>query len=603
MKKINLSFISRQIGKTILRFPVATLCCVALCVIEILYINDVYFDVSSDPFFKLNLLLPLGFVLSIAVRLFMEDLDCRGWRSYADVLVIPLLALYYYLLPKENDFNDTALICYVIFCLVAVIGLFIAPFRSLKQPSWFWVYNVKIWWRVLLSVICTAIFLGGSCLALVSIDALFDVNISDKWYQYLVIFWGILFASLFFAAGIPARSQRIKGEEKNYGILRVFGQFVLLPVLLLYLLILYTYGLKIIISWQLPEGWVSWLTIAYSVAGLFIYFLLHHFFIMKATKVATLFGRYFFYSELPIIALLFVAIIRRTIDYGITENRYFLWLGAFWLLGISLYMIFTKGKSFRPVFISLAVVALLSIMGPWSAFNVSDCSQMNRLKDLLAKNNMLQDGKYIYNSSVSQSEAQEIKNIVFYFAKKGNAYHLQPLFTHNIDSLYQENGYYESVASALLDPLNTEKVGTENEYRSFTISTNEYHEAPIPIAGYGELIVFIYFEGDVNNDSLTKEEATLAHVIKQRENGYIDIYHYGALYKTISLTDVVQQITAINWNDDVSDYNIAMDEMSVVIDSQYKIIFTEIQGSYRNQSPDIRYAKMYILDKGDQAKR
>ena len=186
MKLITFSIILERIGKAMLRFPVATLCCVALFAIEILYINDIYFNNYVDVFFRLKLLFPLGFILSVAIRLFTEDLGWRGWRSYADVIVIPLLALYYMLLPNEKDVTEIRFICYVIFCLTAIIGLFVAPFRSLARPSLFWTYNVKIWWNILFSMICTLIFLGGFCLALVSIDELFDISVSEKWYLFLV---------------------------------------------------------------------------------------------------------------------------------------------------------------------------------------------------------------------------------------------------------------------------------------------------------------------------------------------------------------------------------------------------------------------------------
>ncbi|MDR0605087.1 MAG: DUF4153 domain-containing protein [Bacteroidales bacterium] len=600
MKSINFSIILERMGRAILRFPVATLCCVALFAVEVLYINDVYFNDYRDLFFKLNLLLPLGVVLSIAVHLFTEELGWRGWRSYTDVIVIPLLGLYYILLPNEKNVTDITAVCYAIFCLIATIGVVVAPFRSLSQPSLFWVYNVKILWRILFSIICSLIFLGGFCLALVIIEDLFEADISEKWYLFFVFFWCILFAPLFFVAGIPLQSQRTEEQKNNYPILRILGQYVLLPILLLYLLILYAYGLKIIIHWQLPKGWVSWLMIAYSGLGLFVYFLLHNFFITKATKISTYFGRYFFYSELPVILLLFVAVIRRTADYGITENRYFLWLCAFWLLGISLFMIFTKGKSFRPVFISFAVVALLSIVGPWSAFNVSDHSQRNHLKDVMTKNNLLQNGKCIDSASISTADYYEMRNILSYFGKKGNIRFLQPLFTSNIDSLYNLYGENDNIGviEDLMSKLTMDEDETETVHNaSFIVRTSEYDEKYISIADYSQLIVCIYGQGYTNDDSLTAEEIALACVVKGKDKGYLEIYHYGVLYKRVSLADVVKQLTAIDW-DDMPPYQMATEELSVIIDPQYKIIFTKIEGSYDdNLSPNIEYAEMYILYK------
>jgi hypothetical protein len=444
MIEIKFSSIPEQSRNAVLRFPVATLCCFAFYIIAIFHINEDY-----DSFAKLLQLLPLGYVLSISLRLFTEDAGWRGWRSYADVTVIPLLVLYYILLPDVNDFSERTFICYGVFFLVAIIGLVIAPYRSLAQPERFWIYNVKIVWSMLLSVICTGILFGGLSLTLISVEFLFDVTVPYG-YFHLSVFWCVFVAHLVFAAGIPAQSQRMEQSKANYSILSMIGQYILLPLLLLYLIILYIYGLKILIIQQLPEGEIAIMTIAYSVAGLFVYLLLHHSFITKTSKAAIYFCRYFFYSELPIIVLLFVAVIRRTVDYGITESRYFLWLGVFWLLGISLYMIFTGGKSFRPVFVSFAVVMLLSVTGPWSMFNVSDYSQKNRLEALMIKNNVLNEGKYVYDPSVSKNNYDEMENIVMYFVTKRNVRYLQPLFTDNIDSICSKHNIYKEITSTLI---------------------------------------------------------------------------------------------------------------------------------------------------------
>lgn len=577
-----------QIWKTVLRFPIATLCCLALFVTEILLINDAYFYGQSDSIFKLTLLLPLGFVAAVALRLFSEDLGWRDWRSYADVLVIPLLALYYFLMPGRYDFSDTSILYYIVFVLVALIGLCIAPYRSLAQPSLFWQYNVEIWWGALFSLICTMVFLGGLCLALTAVDALFNVNIPDKWYMYLATFWGIIFAPLFFAANIPAQSQLGEEQEKNCTILRVFGQYVLLPILMVYLLIFYAYGLKIIINWELPKGWVSLLTLVYSFGGLFIYFLLHHFFTTKTTKIATFFGRYFFYSELPVVALLLAAIFRRTVDYGITENRYFLWLGAFWLLGISLYMIVTKGKSFRPVLVSFACVALFSIVGPWSAVNVSECSQMHRLETLLTQQEWLQKGLAPDSAQMQQAvtDYQQVRDIKDYFSHKKNR---DNSFPSDIDSLCEKFEHWYK--SAYLEYTDNIEQGA-SVY--FEVTTKE--EQPLKISGYDRMLYLHYKGYEVDEKALTAADSTLACKIKPRDNDHIELYRYGTLVTTVFLPDAIRQITGIDW-DNISSDQTVMDKMRVVINSKYAIIFTKIEGSRTDQTLDIRAAHMYILEK------
>ncbi|MDR1880270.1 MAG: DUF4153 domain-containing protein [Tannerellaceae bacterium] len=378
MKTSDFTRIPVYLKEMIVRFPVAVLFCVALFVIDLLGINEHPLSPDREALLKLNMLLPLGFAAAVGLRIFAGDVGLRGWRGYIDVLLIPLLTLYYVLLPAVPDHSVTAVTCYLVFWLTAFVLLCVAPYKGGGQALSFWQYNVEVWWRALFSFIGASVFFGGFSLALLAVEMLFDVRITDKSFMYTAVCFYILFAPLFFIAGIPDQSHIAGAPAKNYPFLRVLGQYILLPVLATYLIILYTYGLKILFTWHLPNGWVSLLILAYSGVGLFVYCMLHNLYVTKESKIALFFSRSFFYSLLPLIVLLFVAVLRRISDYGFTEKRYYLLLFACWLTGISLYMILARGKSIRRMFVSLSAIALLSLIGPWSAFHVSEISQQHR---------------------------------------------------------------------------------------------------------------------------------------------------------------------------------------------------------------------------------
>jgi hypothetical protein len=580
MKKIYWTRLPAQTASTVLRFPVATLCCVTLFVTGISLINGWFVNVREIAAFKLNLLLPPGFILSIALRLLAEDLHWRGWRRHADAAVVPLLALCWHLLPGQESFTPETAACYTACCLAALTALSTAPCRSLANPALFWRYNMELLWKGLFAAACAAILLGGSCLALATVDALFHIHIADEWYACTACFFGLLFAPLFFAAGIPFPSQPAAMQEQHYTPLRILGQYILLPVITLFLLIFYAYGLKIAITWQLPEGSVAWMSLCYSAAGLLLYFLLHRFYITRATKTATLFGRYFFYSELPVIALLFVAIYRRTADYGLTENRYFLWAGALWLLGISLYMIFIKGRTFRPVLLSLACTALLSVTGPWSAFRVSECSQIRRLERLLTHQEWPQEG--IAPDSTQITRAQEnyrqIQAIKRYFENRG-----KPLPAaldtrcNTCEEQYNKHfGHEEEPATAYLE-----------------ITTEE--QQPLEITGYDRMYGYSYRKHTADETPLSAEDATRAWIIKGRPGGYIEIYRQGTLSTTVFLPDIARQITGIDW--DTPPRHAAVTRQPVPVNARYAIVFIEIYSHIHLRSMDIHRADMYILEK------
>ena len=151
-------------------------------------------------------------------------------------------------------------------------------------------------------------------------------------------------------------------------------KFILIPITAIYFLILYAFSTKILVTWQLPEGWVGKLVLGFSVAGIFTYLL--NFMLVKFddSVVVKGFRRWFFYILLPMVLLLFVAIGRRIGDYGVTEARYVVAISGAWLLLISVYFILSKRDNIKFIPISLAVFSLLTVLGPLSAFKVSERS-------------------------------------------------------------------------------------------------------------------------------------------------------------------------------------------------------------------------------------
>jgi hypothetical protein len=65
--------------------------------------------------------------------------------------------------------------------------------------------------------------------------------------------------------------------------------------------------------------------------------------------------------------------------------------------------------------VTLSIFALVSILGPLSAFSVSNFSQNQRFTALLEKNDMLQSGSIQPGTGVSEEDRKNISSIVSYF--------------------------------------------------------------------------------------------------------------------------------------------------------------------------------------------
>jgi hypothetical protein len=617
MKKLTISSFPSQLWAAVLRFPVATLCCAALFVIDMLAINR-WHEYDTDILVKLNMLLPLGFVLAVGVQIVAADFARRCWQRYADVLVLPLLALYFFLLPDNMgnlDYTESIINYYTIFCLVALILLGVAPLASARQPLAFWQYNIKIWWGALFASICAGIFWCGCALAFLAVQSLFDLDTSEKTFAYLAIFFTTLFAPLFFIMSVPA--QHSAEEPKRYAAPRIIGQYILLPLNIIYLLILYAYAIKIIITWQLPEGWVSWLVLAYLSVGLLVFFLQHNLYVTRTSRIARISGKGFLYSALPLVALLLVAVLRRVSDYGITENRYYLLLFAAWFTGIVLYLIISHGKSFRPVLFSLAAGALLSVAGPWSVFSVSNCSQRSRLEKCLERNNLLQDGKYtqyldssrLVSQFVASDDYDAMKSIVRYFAKKRNLSYIQPLFTADLEALHSEYSTWsmddrlfnnmlvkeDAREDVVIDVETIETETTEAAaYRNYELEAADKNN--IPLGGYDRLLSYTYNSWNTDEE-LSSQATTTAYVIVAQNRDILTVYNYGDLHTIMNLRALVEQLLPVlkqKYNDDES---LTIDDMSLAIDANHKVIFTTIEGYETGNVFELRTAELYFLIK------
>ena len=98
-------------------------------------------------------------------------------------------------------------------------------------------------------------------------------------------------------------------------------QYVLLPLVGIYLVILYAYGLKILFQWNWPQGWVSQLVLWYSVVSILSILLLWPLREKADSGWIKSFTSWFFRLLIPLLVMLFLAIFERIGDYGLTVNR------------------------------------------------------------------------------------------------------------------------------------------------------------------------------------------------------------------------------------------------------------------------------------------
>jgi hypothetical protein len=433
MKLPSFSYLAAMAKNSFGRFYTTLLFAICGSYLAMLMVND-----NAGSNIGAVLSCSLGLSLSLAGSLFAERRGNKNLKHILSVATVGVTWAYWFWLAPSNEFEDiTRTTTYFVLVVVAHLMVAVAPYVGHNDRKGFWRYNQLLFSRFILSGIFSAALFGGLALAIGASDQLFELDLNSDIFVYLWIAVAGVFSTWFFVAGIPHDFESLNEERIFPVMLKVFVQYILIPLVFIYMIILYAYGLKILFTWQLPRGMVSMLIMSYSVVGILAVLLSEPLRADASASWVRLFSRMFFRATLPLIVLLYAATWARVGKYGITESRYFLSLLGLWLGIVSLYFVFSKEQNIRIIPRSLIVIGLLSVLGPWSAFSVSEYSQRLRLGHIMKKYNLIRAGS---NKGVAMSadDSREVSAIITYFVEKGAIEKLQPLYSVSLAGVVKE---------------------------------------------------------------------------------------------------------------------------------------------------------------------
>ena len=277
---------------------------------------------------------------------------------------------------------------YALACHLLVAFL---PFFRKNTLNGFWQYNKSLFLRAFTTILYTVVLFGGLSGAIAAIQELFNVEITEKIYAYLWFIMAFPVSAFIFCAGVPLADDidALESASDLPSGLRLFVQFVLLPLVVVYLCILYAYMGKIILSWSLPQGWVTILIMAFSVIGMLAMLLVHPFQQLTEHAWIKVITKNYYRSLLPLLVLQYVAIFTRISDYGFTSARWAVVAITAWLTFITVYKVFFKGKNIILIPSTLFIVAILFLIGPLSHRSISVWSQTAKINRLVKTLNLI----------------------------------------------------------------------------------------------------------------------------------------------------------------------------------------------------------------------
>lgn len=619
MKLPSINYLFSKAKNSAFRFPLTlTTSFIAVC-IGIYLIEYEKDSTNLFPFINAMLCAALGIPLFFCINVFTQKLKLARSKSIIMKLGgVIIISLLYFTLPSSEETANTSLpyIRYVIYNLSLHLLVSFAPYIKGREFNGFWQYNRILFTRFILSLVYSGFLYAGIALAMGAMQLLFDVKIQGETYGQLFIFIGGFFNTWFFISGMPENFDELeKIEEYPFG-LKVFSQYILLPLLLLYLVILYMYGGKIIALWDWPKGIVSWLIVAVSVLGIFTFLLIHPYGQKEENSWIKKFTKIFYFLVIPLVVLLFLAISIRLSDYGITINRYIILLLGVWLTLVSGYFIIGKNNiKFIPI--SLCVMMLLMSFGPWSMFSVSERSQANRLAEILETHGILKDGQvqneqelkidstfyhqkleYPNQQLVSDSMANEVKSIIDYLDDHHGFNAIKSWYIQDFDKqieTYNTNKKRWSrmnEAEIYMKALGLEYryyyVNSENRY--FSYSTPYYKELT-NIKGYDYMLNINYYHYSENtnyNSTIAFELDSISYEFKRvnKDEYIMELFKEKKSILAINIDNFKNELVGKYGKDYKSD--LPQEELTIKGESNglhYKLELTNI--SFRSENDTI----------------
>jgi hypothetical protein len=386
-------------NEVIFRYPVVLVMAILAAVSSICMIEA---DSQSDSFIiysKFTICACLGISLMFALKMLSQRI---GRELLLQIFGIIFLIGFYSILPdKKSSFTEVH--SYIIIATAILTHLLVSfiPFLKKNRELGFWQYNKNLFVNTFLTAVFTAVLTGGVQLAILAVDKLFDFNFNSKLYTDTFFVLAIVGSCFIFLLFNEKGLSHLEKDGTYPVILKFFTQFILIPLLFTYAVILYFYSFKILIHWQLPRGWVSYLVLIYSMVGILALLLVHPLKEENAKSWVRIFSKAFYYTIIPLVALLFIAIFTRILEYGYTEPRYFVLLLALWLLSVVVYFVISKKPTIKFIPVSLFLFGAFALIFPYlNAFSVSRRSQQTELLKILEQQQLLNNGKINFQHKI-----------------------------------------------------------------------------------------------------------------------------------------------------------------------------------------------------------
>ncbi len=432
---------------------------------------------NQDFWARLMMVAALGLPLLTAFTLFAEQ---RMWTGVRKTVLLAagvlLLAGFYQVWPGPRE--EYQVIRY--FQLSISFHLLVAflPFLGIFQRDAFWQYNRRLFEALLRAVLFSGVLYLGLVIALAALDKLFGVDVPGETYARLWVVMAFVVNTWIFLGDVPQDLPSLSAESDYPKGLKVLSQYILTPLVAIYLVLLTAYLVKIGITGDWPSGWIGYLVGSVAVVGLLAFLLVAPLRDREGEGWIRTFSRCLFFGLIPAAVMFLLALWKRIDPYGLTEMRVLGFLLGVWLLGIALWFTIRRNAGIHIIPISLAILLLVTLYGPTSATNLSIGSQARRIRSLLAPR--------ADSAQVSTTAQVEVSSALRFLLSHQARGAIREALGDKVPGLADlpevTNMNRDSIAGAILDSLDLDYTPTYEVAGHFSFSPGE--GGPLEIRGY-----------------------------------------------------------------------------------------------------------------------
>ena len=376
-KFFSISMITNKFILSVKRFPISILLLAGFAASLFMGFNDLLKDIPL----KLLIFFSVGTIISVTATLWLEDFVNYLKQCIITAVFVLLWGVYCFFLPDGNGIQTSKIIEIIVIGAAAFLSMFFISFLKKDKDKAFWNFATQTIFYFCVAILFGIIVFAGLYWEDLALERLFNKMINES---SLALFCFVLFVPLYFLANIPSKIAKQNEEISLNYFTKILALYILTPLAIICAVLLYADLFKVIFTWELPNGLISWLVSMLAGIGLLIIMLLYPARLEGKNRFIVFLSRYFGVMILPLLIFMTIGIFRRIGDYGITINRCYILLLNIWFYGIYAYLFITKSQRIKWILISPTVIFLFFSIGFWSIPNITKCvltSELNKCLD------------------------------------------------------------------------------------------------------------------------------------------------------------------------------------------------------------------------------